>query len=80
MTYKQCTQTKCIFLITGQGCPVCAECFAGERMLNAEGNCVNCHCCEADEGYIRKGTSTQKHTITIEIGLKNNEQDKEVQK
>jgi hypothetical protein len=41
-------------------------------MINAEGNCSNCHCCDRELGYVREG-DPQKHTIRIEIGLKNKE-------
>lgn len=64
-SFRVCTQTKCALLGLGTGCPACPECGAPPKALNSRGLCVNCHCCEGDEGFIRKGD--ERKTAIIEI-------------
>jgi len=55
MTLRKCDQEKCGFL-KFDGCPTCSECGASARMIEDD-ECVNCHNCLCDAGFIRKGES-----------------------
>jgi methionyl-tRNA synthetase len=55
---KTCEQHKCCFRSRADDCPICAECGAPAHLLNE--NCVNCWCCENDEGFIRVGRSKRE--------------------
>ena len=47
---RNCQQTKCGYLGT-LFCPICSECKAEPNVVDE--NCVSCHNCQYDEGYIR---------------------------
>lgn len=68
--FTDCAQKKCGLHRVGAGCPACVECGAPPMKINAKGKCVNCHCCERDEGFIRQGEEDRKTTIEIVIDQK----------
>lgn len=69
MSYRKCEQYKCAFQSL-DGCPICPECKAKPREVSADGNCVKCHCCEGDEGFMRddsgKAAEEQRQQAQIE--------------
>ena len=58
-----CQQKKCIFNQI-EGCPFCLECQSEPNKV--EENCVSCHNCQYDEGFIR-GSRRKEELPNVEI-------------
>lgn len=63
---NKCKQLKCVFNHVA-GCPECNECHSEPNIV--EENCVSCHNCMYDEGFIR-GKPFQKKLIIIQNAIR----------